>query len=112
MGRPTSLALAFLPTLKPMLSLSFDDCCALESFGSWAASGRAAASSTNNSAARRARWLCWVADAGEPVIRVSRFVALEIFILNSHVRTIIHTRAGARVFQRGVSGWPARIREI
>src|SRR5580658_553284 len=110
MGRPTSLALAFLPRLKPMLSLSEEDCCAFEFFGSWAASGSAAASSTKRSAARRARWLCRLRHAGELVNCVSKFVPREIFILGS-VWEQLYIREGARECSiGGARGWPVRTR--
>src|SRR5271156_261685 len=112
MGRTTSLALAFLPRLKPMLSLSEEDCCALESFAFWAARGSAAASTTKKSAARRARWLCRPTYTGEVVNRVSRLVSREIFILSSMCEQL-YIREGARECSIGGAwGWPVRIREI
>src|ERR1700689_4242594 len=107
MGRPTSLALAFLPRLKPMLSLSLEDCCALESFGSCAAKGRAAASITKNSARRRMKLRWWMAAARGLALFASRFIVLKIVILCSVCERLYIREAsrecsiGARADDRG-----------
>ena len=78
-----------------MLSLSLEDGWELDCLGSCAASGKAAASSRRNSAARIARLQCRVVDARELVDFMLRIMALAIVIFTLRVRMIIHTLGSA-----------------